>query len=131
MEFLKRADVLNMLMKAKSQNDLIREFEKLTIYKAEYKPYMPIKLRDYGWEGEPVEFDCGHDQSHDWLEITDSGELCYRNMQNGAGSMSESAAKSFGECCFVPTYEHEDEFGEKKGFITPETVLVIEESEGD
>lgn len=132
MEFVKLEDVKEMIGSSYGILDLMDRMEKLRVYKAEYKAYMPIRLRDYGYmeDGKPHEFDCGADQNHHWLQIQKDGSLQFTHMQNGSGSESERAAKADGEYCFIPTYEHTDEIYGWEGYITPRRLLVIELEEG-
>ena len=131
MEFFKKEDVMKIIKEANSFKELAEGIIELKAYKAEYKPYMPIRIRDYGFSGnnEPIEYDCGVDQNHHWLQIEDDGSLRFTHMQCGAVTVDEKCAKDEGECCFIPTFETEDEFGNSEKYITPKKILAIEEDE--
>ncbi|MCD8364357.1 MAG: hypothetical protein LUC83_00790 [Clostridiales bacterium] len=129
MQFIKLSDVEEAVESSYGILDLMDRLKQLKIYNAEYKSRMPIRIRDYGYTicGKPGEYACGADQSHHWLQIEDDGRLRFTNMQCGAVTVSEESAKVDGECCFIPTFEHEDEFGSPVRYITPERLLVIRE----
>lgn len=128
MQFVKLSDVKEMVDSSYGILDLMDRLEQLKVYNAEYKAHMPIRLRDYGYRGgDPHEYDCGADQNHHWLQIGEDGKVQFVNMQCGAVTVSEESAKVDGECCFIPTFEHEDEFGSPVRYITPERLLVIKE----
>ena len=100
-------------------------------YRTERKPYMPIRIRDYGYTDGPHEYDCGADQNHHWLRIWEngyaSGCITFTNIQDGQVSECESVAKAGNYACFVPNYESKD----GKKYITPETMLMLVEGEND
>ena len=103
MKFVKYDDVKHMVESANDLADLIEKFEKLQVVDAERRPYVPLKIRNYGFK-KPTERYVGEDFNHDWLEITNDGSLRYVNMQNGGMGCNEADAKEAGEYCFIPTY---------------------------
>ena len=133
MEFVKFEDVRRMLDYAWDGMEMERLFQKLKVYKAEYRPHMPIRIRDYTGD-EPVEYDCGEDLEHHRLVIGAGGELGFYNPQKQAFSCNLNYAGATHECCFIPTHSTEREFGRfsrEEQYIMPERLLVLKEVEDE
>lgn len=110
-EFVRLDDVKRML----ENNGNILD---LKIYEAGYEHYFPIQIRDYS-SGNPIIRSAGAD-SKDLLKIDSYGHLVFMNEERYIASYNEQVAKTWGECCVVPTLEK----GGAK-YITPIVNLVI------